>query len=111
MGTVTVSCVRDAAVTATLVAPKKTMLLAGVVLKFVPVIVTVVPTAPLVGVKLVIANAFAPVAGTNASTVVIALLVAPEPAAYKVVLITPVAGPYLPVGIEVSVRQVLVEGL
>ena len=34
-------------------APKKTMLLAGVELKFVPVIVTVVPMGPLAGEKLV----------------------------------------------------------
>ena len=40
-----------AAVTVACVAPKKTMLLAGVALKFVPVMVTEVPTAPLVGVN------------------------------------------------------------
>ena len=33
------------------VAPKNTMLSAAVVLKFVPVMVTVVPTGPLVGLK------------------------------------------------------------
>ena len=50
-GTVTVSCVAVAAVTVALVPPKKTMLLAGVGLKFVPVMVTVVPMGPEVGVK------------------------------------------------------------
>jgi hypothetical protein len=37
-----------------LVAPKKTILLAAVVLKLVPVMVTDVPTGPLTGVKEVI---------------------------------------------------------
>jgi hypothetical protein len=43
-----------AAVTAARVAPKKTMLLAAVVLKLVPVIITDVLTGPLAGVKEVI---------------------------------------------------------
>ena len=51
VGTVTVSCVAVAAVTVAAVAPKITMLLAGVVLKPVPVMVSVVPVAPEVGVK------------------------------------------------------------
>lgn len=42
----------DVALTA--VAPKRILLLPAVVLKFVPVMVMVVPTGPLVGVKLVI---------------------------------------------------------
>ena len=42
-----------AAVTAALVAPKNTVFCAGVVLKLVPVMVTVVPITPLVGEKLV----------------------------------------------------------
>ena len=42
-----------AAVTVAAVAPKMTTLLAGVVLKFVPVMVTDVPTTPEVGVKVV----------------------------------------------------------
>ena len=42
-GTVSVSCVNVAAVTVARTAPNHTILLAGVVLKFVPVIVTVVP--------------------------------------------------------------------
>ena len=54
VGTVTVKLVEFAAVTVARVAPKKTMLLAAVVLKSVPVIVTVAPTAPLIGVKEVI---------------------------------------------------------
>lgn len=49
----TVKLVVVAVVTVACVAPKKTMLLAGVELKFVPVIVTDVPIGPLVGVKLV----------------------------------------------------------
>ena len=51
-GTVTVKLVAVAAVTVAWVVPNRTTLLAGVVLKFVPVMVTVVPTGPLVGVKL-----------------------------------------------------------
>ena len=51
IGTVTVNDVADAAETVAFVAPKYTVLLAAVVLKFVPVMVTGVPTAPLVGVK------------------------------------------------------------
>jgi hypothetical protein len=51
VGTVTVKLVAVAAVTVARVAPKNTMLLAGVVLKPVPVMVTVAPTAPLVGVR------------------------------------------------------------
>lgn len=50
-GTVTVSCVGVAAVTVARVAPKKTMLLAGVALKFVPVSVRDVLTGPKLGVK------------------------------------------------------------
>ena len=50
-GTATVSEVVVATVTLALTAPKKTMLLEGVLLKFVPVIVTVVPTAPVAGAK------------------------------------------------------------
>jgi hypothetical protein len=45
-----------AAVTAALVAPKRTMLLAATVLKLVPEIVTVVPTGPEPGVKDVMAG-------------------------------------------------------
>ena len=54
MGTVTVSWVVVAAVTVAFVAPKKTMLLAGVALKLVPEIVTDVPMGPLAGLKDVI---------------------------------------------------------
>jgi len=48
-----------AAVTVARVAPKKTMLLAGVALKFVPVMVTDVPTGPLAGVKFVMVGELA----------------------------------------------------
>ena len=54
VGTVVVNCVAVAALTVAFVAPKKTVLFAGVVLKFVPVMVTVAPTLPEVGVKEVI---------------------------------------------------------
>ena len=47
----TVSCVAVAAVTEARVAPKYTMLFTGAALKFVPVIATVVPMGPLLGVK------------------------------------------------------------
>jgi hypothetical protein len=57
VGTVTVKLVAVAAVTVARVAPKNTMLLADVVLKPVPVRVTVAPTAPLVGVKEVMVGA------------------------------------------------------
>jgi hypothetical protein len=50
-GTVTVKLVVIPVVIAALTAPKYTMLLAGTALKFVPVIVTLVPTGPLEGVK------------------------------------------------------------
>jgi hypothetical protein len=50
-GTVTVSDVVVAPVTVAFVAPKYTTLFDGVALKFVPVIVTVVPIGPDVGVK------------------------------------------------------------
>ncbi len=54
LGTLTTSCVAVAVVGVAAVVPLNlTVLLAAVVLKFVPVIVTVVPTGPLVGVKLV----------------------------------------------------------
>ena len=48
MGTLTVKLVAEAAVTEALDAPKNTTFCAAVALKFVPVIVTVVPTTPLV---------------------------------------------------------------
>jgi hypothetical protein len=48
-GTVTVSDVGKAELTVDLVAPKKTILLLAVVLKFVPVIITVVPMGPEFG--------------------------------------------------------------
>jgi hypothetical protein len=50
-GTVTLSEVEVAAVTVAFTAPKYTMLFAAVVLKFVPVIVTVAPMGPEVGEK------------------------------------------------------------
>jgi hypothetical protein len=55
-GTATVSWVVDAADTEALVSPKYTTLPEGLALKFVPLIVTFVPTAPLAGVKEVIAG-------------------------------------------------------
>jgi hypothetical protein len=58
-GTVTVSEVVVPAVGVALIAPKYTALLAGVALKFVPVMVTVVPIVPEVGVKEVILGACA----------------------------------------------------
>ena len=51
MRTVTVSWVVVATVTVAFVAPKKTILLEGVVMKFVPLIVTEAPTKPDVGLK------------------------------------------------------------
>ena len=45
------------AVTAATVVPKRTILLVGVVLKLVPVIVTDVPTGPLLGLKKVMLGA------------------------------------------------------
>jgi hypothetical protein len=51
VGTVTVKVVAVAAVTVARVAPKNTMLLAAVLLKLVPVRVTVAATLALVGVK------------------------------------------------------------
>jgi hypothetical protein len=59
VGTVTVKLVAVAAVTVARVAPKNTMLLAAVLLKPVPVRVTVAPTTPLVGVKEVMVGACA----------------------------------------------------
>ncbi len=53
-GTVTVSVVADAPVTGALIPLNSTTLLLGVVLKLVPVMVTVAPTAPVVGLKPVI---------------------------------------------------------
>ena len=57
MGTVTVSCVAVAAVTVALTAPKNTILLAAVVLKFVPFIVTDEPILPDEGLKEVMVGA------------------------------------------------------
>lgn len=54
VGTVTVSCVEMAAVMVACVPLNVTVLSAIVLLKLVPVMVTVVPIGPLVGVKLVI---------------------------------------------------------
>ena len=51
IGTNTVKLVALAAVTIALVAPKNTILLEAVLLKLVPVIVTVAPTAPEEGLK------------------------------------------------------------
>ena len=51
MGTITVSCVMEAEDTTARVAPKNTMLLAGVRLKLEPVIVTDVPMGPCCGVN------------------------------------------------------------
>jgi hypothetical protein len=56
-GTATVKCVVVAAETVAAVPLNMTVLLAGVALKFVPVIVTDAPTTPLVGLKLVIVGA------------------------------------------------------
>ena len=57
VGTVTVSDDALAAVTVAFTAPKYTILLAGVVLKFVPEIVTDMPIAPEVGLKDVMVGA------------------------------------------------------
>jgi hypothetical protein len=54
VGTITLSEVVEAVVTTAFTAPKYTTLFAAVVLKFVPVIVTVVPMGPEVGEKEVI---------------------------------------------------------
>jgi len=51
MGTVTVSEVELASVTAVFVAPKYTMFSEGVELKLLPVIITVVPIGPEIGAK------------------------------------------------------------
>ena len=50
-GTVTVNAVAEAAVTAAFTSPIKTILLAGIELKFEPVMVTEVPTGPDTGKK------------------------------------------------------------
>jgi len=50
-GTIRVSRVEVAEVTAAAVAPKYTILSEGSALKLVPVIITVVPTAPEAGIK------------------------------------------------------------
>lgn len=82
VGTVTTSCVVDAELGVAAVVPLNlTVLLAAVALKFVPVIVTVAPTAPLVGVKLVILGV----------TVKLLLLVPVSPP--TVTLIVPVVAP------------------
>lgn len=57
VGIFTVSWFAVAEVATTVVAPKITTLLVGVVLKFVPVMVTSVPTGPLAGVKPVMVGA------------------------------------------------------
>lgn len=54
MGTETVSCVELATLTVARVAPKKTILFDGVESKFVPVMVTDVPAAAVIGVNPVI---------------------------------------------------------
>jgi hypothetical protein len=56
-GDVTVSDVADAALTTAFVAPKNTLLLAAVVLKFVPVIFIVVPGLATLGLTEVIVGA------------------------------------------------------
>jgi hypothetical protein len=56
VGTVVVILVSVLAVTVAVTPLNFTMLLAGMMLKFEPVMITVVPTCPLVGVKLVIAG-------------------------------------------------------
>lgn len=59
VGTATVREVIDAAVTADVTAPKYTMLLAAIALKFVPVIMTDVPTGPEIGLKELIVGTWA----------------------------------------------------
>lgn len=64
------------AVTVEVVPLNFTVLLAGVVLKFVPVMVTVVPTNPLTGLKLVmVGNVPAPIVKSFALTIVIQFVV------------------------------------
>jgi hypothetical protein len=86
-GTVTVSCVAVAAVTVAAVPLKATVLLAAVVLKFVPVMVTVVPSEPLAGVKLVMAGALVDVVVTVKSLVDVAATL------FTVTTILPVVAP------------------
>ncbi len=71
-GTVTVKLIVVPDVTVAFTAPKYTTLLAGTALKFVPVIVTIVPTVPLEGVKELIvgcAVAFTAIKRRNANIV------------------------------------------
>jgi hypothetical protein len=75
-GIVVVIVVDVLAVTVEVVPLNFTVLLAGVVLKFVPVMVTVVPTIPLTGLKLVMmGNVAAPMVKSFALTTVIQLVV------------------------------------
>ena len=72
VGTRTLSEVEVADVTFALTAPNHTTLFAGVVLKFVPVIVTVVPIGPEVGVKeVIVGGTAAPIVFLNTETVVL----------------------------------------
>jgi hypothetical protein len=85
VGTVVVIVVGVLAVTVAVVPPKSTALLLGVVLKFVPVIVTVVPAIPDVGEKEVMV-------GTDPHVTVKLLALVTEPPAV-VTLILPVDAP------------------
>lgn len=63
-GTVTISCVVVALITLAIALPNVTVLPVAIALKLVPVMVTSVPSAPEVGVKLVIVGAVPAGAGT-----------------------------------------------
>jgi hypothetical protein len=69
VGTVTVSCVEMAALTVACVPLKVTVLLPIVLLKLVPVMVTVAPTRPLAGLKLVMVGLVVVVVVTVKSSV------------------------------------------
>ena len=100
LGTVAVKLVALAAVTVALVPLNFTVLLAAVALKFVPVIVTGVPTGPICGLK--------PVIGGIGTVTINAELLVPELAAP--VTDTSTKPPIAPVG-TITVKVVAVAAL
>ena len=104
VGTVVVILVAELAVTNAVVPLNCTILLAGVVSKFVPVIVTDVPTRPLVGVKLVmVAMAGAHTVPDGVSPVIVHPFVVVKLALAATALVPyclPVAPKVLPLGVD-----------
>ena len=104
VGTITLSEVEVADVTVALTAPNHTILFAAIVLKFVPVIVTVAPIGPEAGVKDVITGGEGKVSDIifRRTEILLSYLFVTTMSGFPSQSISPIATPWAPVPAEKS---------